>query len=210
VVSNGSIGYYNLYNAAGKKEVSKKSLDIKADEEETSKTVVFTCDNLVPNSSYKLEIIVKNASNDELKEELTFITEQDYPKSNIKIILEYENLPAPDQIFNLKFMGNTDFGYWAEKGCGYDLYSIINGKKCKKKTVSKLSEETFLLNKHELFKDTNVKLGDIIQIGVDVWVKTEDEKVIFEDNFINNSDFTCKTSNSICLLNKSLEMYLNK
>lgn len=154
--------------------------------------------NLIPNTNYILEIVVKSSNESEIKKTLDFTTLQDYPET----ISEIQLIDGDTQLLsnNYKLAAiptNPEFGYWKANGHGYTLQLIVNGSVKEKKEEESIPN---FINIKEYFK-YKVKVGDIIQIGIRTWVKYNGEKLYDSQ--------AAKTSNTICMLKKPIIAYLN-
>lgn len=165
----------------------------------TGDFITFPVKDLTPNKEYSLTLTTVSSNGSELSENITFTTPQDYPESinNIELIAKDSVLPYDN--FRLVVTPSTpDFGYWKKnKGYGYTIQLIVNGRVKKEKEVSSLPSAIKI---SEYFNYV-VKVGDTIQIGIRTRVKYKSETLY-------DSDFT-KASNTICMLTKPVVAYLN-
>jgi surface antigen len=165
----------------------------------------ITLKNLIPNTKYvlKLEAQIENENN--LVRELSFTTLQDYPTNADSVKLSVsDTIPrSPDSFFTLKITKPEYLGYWQAKS-GYDVYLIVNGNKVKTLTIDRADRDISLIE-FDLKQKFGYKcaMGDIIQVGVHVWVKANKENKLYAKS-------EPIMSKSICLLNKPVTAYLNK
>lgn len=163
------------------------------------KTISLT--DLIPNTEYIIKVEAKNKADETVLRELFFTTKQDIPSSVAKITFNYWVSESGDN-FHLAIYKPEYLGYW-EKNSGYDIQLIVNNKVVK--TVIENYAANYILAPTG-FKDTfkySYKLGDIVQIGVRVWVKDNNGTKIYDNQ-------KAKTSNAICLMRKPVKLYLNK
>jgi surface antigen len=198
-------GSYQLFNSSGGL-VYSGILDDMLTEDETLKIVTFTLKSLLPNHEYELKISVMDDLGEEQAVETTinFLTPQDYPEQIKSITLTCEDkIKSADSKFKLEVAKPEYLGYWEAKS-GYDLQLFVNGKCVKTKTIDKVKNisESFTIEKKFGYK---CKTDDTIQIGVRVWVKDDNNEYLY-----NNNSKTAKTSKPVCLLNKPIQMYLNR
>ena len=101
----------------------------------------------------------------------------------------------------MKVVKPDNLGYWKEKGSGYTIELYINGRL----TASKESAVTNITNTNYNIKDEfgyQVKTGDVVQVGVRVWVKDDKENRVYDSP-------AAKTSEPVRLISKSVSAYLN-
>lgn len=216
VVRNGEIGSCKLFKGKSKTNVSskkyiKKDLTGINDKEKEKKTasgdstkvIKFEFSKLIPNTEYRILVEVsKEDKLETIKSEITFKTPQDRPGTVSDIVLLANDSKFPNESFKLTCKANVDWGtYWKKNSYGYTIQLLVNGKCLKEKNISKLSNSTtFNLNKY--FADTELKLGNIIQIGIRTWVTDDKGKKVFDNSVAN-------VSNSICMLKQPFVTYLN-
>lgn len=190
---NGTTGKYTL--SMGKNVILSKQIDL----ENSIKT--FTIKNLKPNTGYKLKLEIRGVNEKSFSKEISFTTPQEYPESIKSITLTYEDLlKASSGIFKLNVVKPTHIGYWSSN-CGYDIQLIVNNKHIKNKTTNIKNFSSYIFDIKKEF-NYNCKTGDIIQIGIRVWVKDDKGNKFYDD-------VAAKTSKPICLLNKPVNAYLN-
>ena len=78
---------------------------------------------------------------------------------------------------------------------------LVNGNAIKEVYLDPFSEESFKPIYSTLFGSQKINIGDNLQIGIRTWVTDNAGKKVYDSDY-----FT--TSNSICLLNKSLTAFL--
>lgn len=192
---------YELFDSKGR-QVEMRNLPVSGLTDSTE-IIVFSCKNLKPNTSYKLTVNASGESDtDNAEASIEFTTVQALPESLNSVKIKALDTKLPYNEFQLNVTPEKpDFGYWKNKNgkdCGFVMQLIINGQVKKEKIVSTL-EKNFNLND---YFDYTSKVGDIIQIGIRTWVKDDDDKKIFDDEF-------AKTSNTIIMLKKPVTAYLN-
>lgn len=180
------------------KSTGKSEQKIKCNISETDEiqTINISFNNLIPNSSYKLELLTTGQDGTESSLELNTTTHQSYPISVDNINLEYLK---EKEIFNLSFNETQNWGYWKKLGYGYDIALIINGKIIDVKEKTSAYNDT--INIVEYFKKYKPLLTDNIQIGVCPWTLYNNKKLYAQEGY--------KTSKSICLLKQNIVAYLN-
>jgi hypothetical protein len=203
IVQNGKKGYYEIKDSV-KTPIDSGNLAVE-DTENNIKIVSFSCNHLVPNTSYNISVkIIGTSDADVVEETITFTTPQDLPKTIKKIELKASDEKLPNESFQLTTtrLSDEDWGYWKKpKTGGYAIQLIVNGKVVEEKTKDSLDKIwNFDIDKE--FKKYKSKIGDIIQIGIRTWVTDDAGHKIFDSQ-------TAKTSNSICFLKQPLVSYLN-
>lgn len=197
IVTNGKSGYYKITDDTGK-QICKVNLSIES-EDMLTKVVSFKQNYLTPNTKYQLLIEVFG-ENDGDKESYTlnFITQQDYPSSvkDIKLTL----LNSLTNKYKLQITPANQWGYWKDRGTGYTIQLIINGKCIEEKDISDINIPNFIIT--DYFKTYKPKLTDNIQIGVRSWVNYLNGKKLFDSDYVI-------TSNTITLLRNPIKVYLN-
>lgn len=183
--------------------VYKNSVQVKTGQLDSISSGVtnIILNDLIPNSSYKIILELVDSNNVTRKKELSFNTLQDLPKSVKSIVLVNEGLSSSlNSTFKLQVEKPEYIGYWKKNNCGYDKQLFVNNKCIKTKTVNSIKNlsETFTI-KNEF--DYECKTGDIIQIGIRVWVTDDNGNKLYDNT-------SAKTSEPICLLNSSIRVYL--
>jgi hypothetical protein len=162
----------------------------------------FKLSKLVPNTSYTVAITAESKDSTTIVKKLSFETMQAIPKSFDKVELQKKDSALLSDSFNLKISPSTvDFGYWKttkNNSHGYCVQLIVNGQLFKEKTVTAIPTAIKL---KDYFGYTS-KIGDIIQIGIRVWVKDGSGKVLFDSD-------CATTSNTFCFLKRPVIPYLN-
>ena len=102
------------------------------------------------------------------------------------------------EIFNLCFDEISNWGYWKNKGYGYDIALIINGKTVD--SIETTSAYNNIIKLTSYFKSYKPQLTDNIQIGVCPWTLYNDKKLYAQGGF--------KTSKTICLLEQNVISYI--
>jgi hypothetical protein len=164
-------------------------------------TIMLASENLKPNSGYTIKIAVESSLSDELAEKaLTFTTPQSLPKSITNIALKAADKKLPHNMLKLEAerLDAQSWGYWKSNGNGYTVQLIVNGKVKTEKEVSSLPK-TLKIN--DYFNYNNIKIGDIVQIGIRTWVLYDGKKLYDNEH--------TKCSNPICMLVKPVLAYLN-
>ena len=170
-------------------------------------TMEFTVKDLIPNTTYTLtlEASDKTGADDESGNTVTkvirFTTAKDLPESVVSVELTANDSKLPNEKFKLTVMLNSDsldWGYWKKNGYGYTMQLYVNGRLCGEHNLASLPP-TF--NLKDYFK-YELKVGDVVQIGIRTWVNYENEKLY--DNYY------AKISNPICMLKKPVTAYLSK
>jgi hypothetical protein len=161
--------------------------------------VKFTLEGLVPNETNTLRIEVSNVSDKTISSVVTFTTPQDFPESVEQVLLSRGDKKVPNETFHLHVTPkHPSFGYWKNgKNYGYTIQLIVNGRV--KDTVD-LTVLPDTIKIKELF-EYEIKIGEVVQIGVRTWVKYNGKKLY-------DSDYA-KVSNAIPMLIQPLTMYLN-
>jgi hypothetical protein len=155
---------------------------------------------LIPDTEYTVKVEAKNKEDETIQRDLSFTTKQDLPSSAEDIKISVDNTNSK---FTLKITKPTYLGYWSTAS-GYDIQLIVNNKIVKTITENNATKDISISNFTLKDKFNYIaRLGDIIQIGVRVWVKDNGGKQIYDSD-------KAKTSKPICLLNKSIKLYINK
>jgi surface antigen len=203
IVRNGTDGYYMLYDKSDN-EILKKSLQINSDSSQLQ-VISFKYNKLAPNTEYTARVQATGVVGENiLTRSISFITPQDFPDP-VKLV----KLSCTDKIIseNSKFELNvelpTELGHWGKNKTGYEKILIVNNNIVKTKTINSLkniTKEKFTI-KDEF--DYSIKTGDIVQVGIRVWVTDDKGKKVYDIA-------APKTSEAICIINSSMQIYLNK
>jgi hypothetical protein len=157
--------------------------------------------NIEPNTEYSLSLEVFGDNNASYSRVLRIKTPQDYPEpvKQIKLFCK-DTLKSAKSIFKLTVIKPDRLGYWGNAG-GYDIQLVVNGRPIKTITekIKDLHEEFTIKDKFGY----TCKTGDTLQIGCRVWVKDDTGHKIYDNSMV-------KVSNTICLLNNPVQLYLNK
>jgi hypothetical protein len=141
---------------------------------------------------------------DPIIRELSFTTPQDYPKNikNIELDMLTNKAHWLDNLFTLNITKPDELGYW-KNNSGYDISLVINNKTEKTVSVANANQDISWkkFSIKEAFKYEQ-KLNDIIQISVKVWVKNAKGQKLYAGAAV--------CSKPLCLLNKSVSLYINK
>ncbi len=206
IVRNGIDGHYELYvYDKTNTELLDGPLQINSDTSRLQ-TISFSCNKkILPNTEYTLRVhAVGKVGENILTRSITFITPQAYPDQAKSIKLSCsDKIKSVNSAFTLRVEMPTNLGYWSKNDKGYDKILIVNGKVVKTNTVKdikNISAQKFTI-KSEF--DYNCKTGDIVQIGIRIWTVDDKNKKVYDSS-------TIKTSETICLLNNSVQAYLNK
>jgi hypothetical protein len=179
---------------------SKKTIE-KLDIEITKSYKVFTFKNLIPATEYTVQLVIQDS---EVAQLISFSTLQDYPQStkNITLVANDKILSA-DSLFTLNIAKPENLGYW-ESDSGYDILLIVNNKIVKTINVANANQNIAWSNFSIKSKfGYQCKTGDSVQIGARVWTKDSSGVKLY-----NSYGLNC--SKPICLLNKSVSLYLPK
>lgn len=206
IVRNGIDGFYKLYiYDAFDTELLEGPIQIKADSNRLQ-VISFSCNKkILPNTEYTLRIQATGVVGENiLTRSKTFTTPQDLPDS-IKSI----KFSCADKIIstNSKFELSTEMpmklGYWSKNKYGYEKILIVNNAIVKTKIINDLeniSKEKFTIKDEFGY---NCKIGDIVQIGIRIWVTDDAGKKIYDTSIP-------KTSEAICIINTPVQAYLAK
>jgi surface antigen len=202
IIRNGTDSYYLLFDEADK-ELLKESLPIRSDTSRLQ-TISFNCDKkILPNTEYTLKIqATGTVGENTLTRSIKFTTPQDLPEpvKSIKLSCS-DKIKSINSTFKLDVEMPSSLGYWSKNGSGYDELLIVNGKVVKTKVINNIENITA---KKFTIKDEfgySCKIGDVIQIGIRIWVTDDKNKKIY-DNYMP------KTSEVICIMNSSIQAYL--
>jgi surface antigen len=202
IIRNGTDGYYLLFDEADK-ALLKESLPIRSDTSRLQ-TISFNCDKkILPNTEYTLKIqATGTVGENTLTRSIKFTTPQDLPEpvKSIKLSCS-DKIKSINSTFKLDVEMPSSLGYWSKNGSGYDELLIVNGKVVKTKVINNIENITA---KKFTIKDEfgySCKIGDVIQIGIRIWVTDDKNKKIY-DNYMP------KTSEVICIMNSSIQAYL--
>lgn len=160
---------------------------------------------LTPNTDYTVKLEAQNEEGDTVLRELAFITKQENPSSvsKIEFSVEKDKPLTANSLFTLKIDKPDGLGYWKNTS-GYDIQLIVNNKVVKTVTENNAAKDinwsNFTLK--DKFNYTAI-LGDNIQVGVRVWVKDSSGTKIYDSD-------KAKMSKAICLISKSIKLYINK
>ena len=204
IVCNAQKVTYSIFKNSTNTLVSDPQIFLIDESAQPMATLVHEFASLCPNTEYK--VIVEAISSDSesviIEQETTFFTPQDYPQEaqSVSLICN-DSIKSKNSVFTLTAKSPDYLSYWSS-GCKYNKQLFVNGKlvKTKVEEVRDISESFTIKDEF----DYDCKTGDIIQVGIQVWTKNDDNKVLYN----NNSD-TAKMSNPICLLNKPVIAYLN-
>lgn len=162
----------------------------------------FTFKDLTPNTEYVLRLEVATGDVESITRELSFITKQDIPNDvkNIKLTAISANNLNINSLFALNVMKPDYLGYWKSHS-GYDICLIVDNKIVKTLNIDD-AEQDIYWKSFNITNKFNYKcaLGDNIQIGVRTWVKALNNEKLYSNNLL--------CSEPICLLNKSVSLYL--
>ena len=163
--------------------VVDKSLTIKG----TETTVSIT--NLIPNNTYRLEISAKDSlSNITKSPDIIFTTSQDYPEAVKKVTCVVQDFLKDNASCLISFEPNTSWGAYSRSSKGYRTSLFINGieKGSNDSFFTSSSAKTKNISFNSLLNTFNIpaiKLTDTIQIGIQPWVKDENNKYVFAEGF---------------------------
>lgn len=156
----------------------------------------FTIADLIPNNTYRLKIIIKNASGGSNSDKISsqgfiFSTQQDYPESveNLSFTLEKLN---DSNLLNkscaIAFKKPNTWGEYSDnrQKKGYRISLVLNGKPVTFADNiftfgTKSTSRNISLKK--LAKDIEIKYKDTLQIGMQSWVKDEQDNFVFDQEF---------------------------
>ena len=199
LVRLGASCQYKVYDSAERLVKNANITDKLNNDDDTLQVISFNIDSLTPNNTYKLAVTVKGKEAGEAILEVTFCTPQDYPKEVENIVLTTTDSGLLTATIKLEATALTskDWGYWSKpSNGGYTVQLIVNGRLKAEKELSTLPK-TFKLSSYFGY---DVKIADIIQIGIRTWVKYDGKKLY-------DSEFA-KTSNPIPMITKSTIAYL--
>jgi hypothetical protein len=206
IVRNGIDGHYSLYiYDKFDNELLEGPLQIKADSNRLQ-VISFKCNKkILPNTEYTLRIQATSAVGENvLTRSLSFTTPQDFPNSARSIRLSCaDKIISTNSKFELSVEMPIKLGYWSKNKTGYEKVLIVNNKTIKTKTVNDLeniNKEKFTI-KDEF--DYDIRTCDTIQIGIRIWVTDDEGKKVYDE-------IKPKTSDSICIINTSVQAYLTK
>jgi surface antigen len=162
---------------------------------------VFNLTNLVPNTYYTLTVEAINKTGENtLVKTTTFST----PPTAISVpkmitLACNDDVKTIDSAFTLKVAPSNIVNYWKQNGQGCELVLIVNNKEESVKMLESTTIKSF-----KIFADFGYKCkaDDVIQIGLRPTTFDIAGKKVY-------SQLTMKTSEPICLLNNSIQAYLN-
>ena len=165
--------------------------------------VALSNSKILPDKTYNLKLTIKGEDKEDYIREAAFKVPQSYPSAIEKISLSCnDELIDTTSKYTLSVTKPSSLGYWKNNTCGYEQQLLVNGKCIKTKTITgiqNISKSNLDLEKEFGYTP---KIGDIIQIGMRVWVTDNNSKKQYDND-------TAKTSNAICILNKPISTYLN-
>jgi hypothetical protein len=197
---------------------SENSAEIPAEDiicEETEGLIEFIVSGLQPNTAYTLDLLLNGTSiyntGEEEKPKITFTTPPGRPKSVASVQFERQGLPSVDNNFVLSVTPPQDWGYWHRQNSatprGYDVQLLVNGKVVKTINVTtpdSYNDITTTLDSDSYFNCSNLPVaGDTVQVGVRTWVKNPSLVTLYDGD-------AAKTSDTICLINKSHYIFVNR
>lgn len=203
ITRNGNNAYYMLLDSTGT-ELLRAPLTLSQSKNKLQ-IVSFNCSkDLIPNTSYTLKLQATGlVGENTITRSISFTTPQDLPASVKTIKLSCDDtVISASSVFKLDVEMPTTLGYWSTNSAGYEKLLIVNGKCIETKTINQIKNivaESFTI-KNEF--NYVCKTADIIQIGIRIWVRDNNNKKIYDD-------FQAKASNAICLLNNSVQTFLN-
>lgn len=201
IIKNGKSANYKLLSASNK-QLSKQKIELKNSDKLQS--ISFKVKKLKPNTKYKLVLeVISKLGDGKNKKTITFTTPQAFPDAvqSVKLSCK-EEIISTDSTFNLKVTKPKSIGYWGKNSCGYTEQLFVNNKSVKTININctrNLNNNFKIKNKFNY----NLKTGDTIQIGIRTWAKSDKGTKIYNEHGIVMSD-------PVCILNKSIRMYLNK
>lgn len=203
IIRNGINGSYILYDKSDV-ELLRKPLQINSDTSQLQ-IISFKCNKVIPNTEYTLRVQATGVVGENvLIRSITFMTPQDFPYSAKSVKLTcIDKIKSVNSAFELSVEMPTDLGYWSKNTKGYEKILIVNNKIVKTKIVDNL--KNIAIKKFSI-KDEfgyDCQTGDIVQIGIRVWVTNDKAKKIYDST-------VPKTSEAICIMNSSTQAYLNK
>lgn len=199
IVKNCKSYTYKILDSSA--EIYKKSVNLDQTTEEIS-VVKFSYASLIPNKSYKLTVEV--TANDETVYEKTldFKIPQDFPSAveSVTLTCNDEKIDK-DSYFTLKATKPSYIGYWRADS-GYNIQLFVNSRLVSTKTAPIQDLEKSFTIKDEF--GYSCSIGDTVQVGIQAWVKDSGGNIIYN----NNMQIT-KTSEPICIINSTIQPYLN-
>jgi N-acetylmuramoyl-L-alanine amidase len=156
----------------------------------------FTLNDLVPTNTSRLKIAIKNASSGSDSDKIfsqgfIFSTQQDYPGSVESLIFTLEKLDDSKLLSKnctISFKAPNTWGDYANKRQkkGYRVSLILNGKQVTFADDVFTFGASYLTRKlslKELAKNVEINYKDTLQIGVQSWVKDEQNNFVFDQEF---------------------------
>lgn len=202
LIKNGNNCQYILSND---NESNPKIVTLNVDSDENVMQVVsFECDSLTPNTSYTLSIEAAGiVGKDTRTRSISFITPQSRPESAKEISLSCaDTVKSVNSVFKLNVEMPKTLGYWKKNNYGYDKLLFVNNK-CEKTNViynlTNTISESFKIQDEFGYQ---CKADDIVQIGIRIWTTDDNGEKVYDT-------LAAKTSEPICLLNNSIQAYLN-
>lgn len=180
--------YYRITPINGGKSVTK-SFKI------TSKSTTLDIAELIPNTAYKLEILIEDSNKNIItSQNFVFQTLTAIPSPITDLEVNAEGL-FTDGHCTVSFESPVSWGTTGDGGKGYRVCLLVNGKVVDAKDnlisycTGRVLEQIHL---KALAPTVALKYDDIVQIGIQAWVKDDSGNYMFDRN-----GFTC--SAPICL-----------
>lgn len=169
-----------------------------------TQVISFECDSLIPNTSYTLSVgATSSVGGDTTVRSISFVTPQSRPDSAKEINLFCNDaIKSSNSIFKLSVKMPKNLGYWNKNNCGYEKMLIINNKCEKTKIIYNVTDTISESFKIQDEFDYLCKADDIVQIGIRIWTVDNKGEKIYDAP-------AAATSEPICLLNNSVQAYLN-
>ena len=200
VVTKGRSYTYELIRTKKSCASGSGTIEVKEDEAEISSVITLELTkNIRPSAKYTLKITVLGEfEDDKYEESIEIITPPSLPKSasNVSFVCLDEFKDANSR-FSFSATKPNDLGYWKSK-YGYEEVLIVNGEVKKTLPVKTFGSTSFTIKDRYGY---TCKTGDTVQIGARVWTQDDDGKTWYDDQ-------KAKTSDTICLLNKTINTYL--
>jgi hypothetical protein len=184
--------------------VTVEIADLASHYQKESNSYIVTINQLVPLTKYRLyaqATLSEDSSNTLNSNDIFFKTPQSYPDfvENVSIT-SINQKKYPNSTFHVTFDTPKSWGYWKDNDKGYNVHFIVNNKIVAKSDNWLEYGTTQFYFKPDGFLDYSVKSGDLIQVGIQSWVKDDTGNKIFNTVY--------STTPSIKLLENDFEIYV--
>lgn len=178
---------YSLTSLIGKNKGNVKTKNLNFSKKEPT----IELKELIPNNTYLLEIFAKDTFDSTTKSpKIIFTTSQDYPKPVEKssIFMNIKNFLKADASCDISFTPTSSWGTYSRVYRGYRTTLFINGKEIGYnddffKATSESNKNITLSSLLNTFKISNLAVSDTMQIGIQPWVKDENNNFIFAKGY---------------------------